>query len=117
MIKIKRSSKYHAVKTYVGGIKLDSKKEARRYSELLLMQTAGVIQNLRRQVRFELQPAYTKANGEHVKNIVYVADFVYFDTRRNSMVIEDTKGVKTQVYKLKKKMFEYVYPTYCFIET
>lgn len=84
----------------------DSKREAQRYVELKQMAKAGAIEGLILQPRFELQPAYKK-NGENKRKIEYVADFMY--TQNGETVVEDVKGVRTPVYKMKKKIFEYVY--------
>lgn len=97
-------SKYHAHKTIVDGITFDSNKEAKRYGELKLMERAGVIKNLRRQVRFELIPAFD-VHGKHYRPTSYVADFVYLDAKTGDEVVEDVKGMRTDVYKLKAKMF------------
>lgn len=102
-------NKYSAKKTVVDGITFDSKLEAKRYTELLWLQKAGEISNLQRQVPFTLQEAFTK-NGKRYRAIKYVADFVYTDNRKLMTVVEDTKGKETDVYKLKKKLFEKVYP-------
>lgn len=102
-------SKYSNKKVVVDGIKFDSLLEANRWQELKLLQRAKQIQNLDRQVRFELQPSYKK-NNKTIKAINYVADFVYYDLNKKKMIVEDTKGFKTDVYKLKKKIFEYVFP-------
>lgn len=101
-------SKYHATKTVVDGITFDSKKEAKRYAELKLMERAGVIKDLQRQVRYELIPAFD-AGGKHYRPTSYVADFVYADTKSGEEVVEDCKGFRTEVYKLKAKMFAYKY--------
>ena len=99
-------SKYKATKTVYDGIRFDSKKEANRYAELKLLEKNGRIENIQLQVKFELQPAYTFL-GKKVRAIYYVADFVYFDKSTKETVVEDVKGVRTPVYQLKKKMFEY----------
>lgn len=90
-------SKYHAKKTVVDGIIFQSRKEAKRYQELKLMQRAGLISDLRRQVKYELIP---KQQGERA--VSYIADFVY--TENGKTVVEDVKGVRTPVYKIKKKL-------------
>ena len=100
--------KYGNKKTEYNGEKFDSRLEARRYTELALMERAGVIKDLRRQVPFELIPPYV-THGRKVRPAEYIADFVY--EKDGETVVEDTKGVKTEVYKLKKKLFEYRYPT------
>lgn len=81
------------------GIVHDSKKEAQRWSELLLMQRAGYIEDLRRQVKFELIP---KQDGERACH--YVADFVYRDAITEDVIVEDTKGFETDVFKIKRKL-------------
>lgn len=90
-------SKYHATRTVVDGITFDSKREAARYTELKLMQRAGLISDLRRQVKFELIP---KQQGERA--VSYIADFVYSEDGQT--VVEDVKGVRTPVYRIKKKL-------------
>lgn len=104
----KKKPKYGANKTFYDGIKFDSQREANRYAELKLLEKAGRIENLQLQVTYELQPAF-EFLGSRIRAINYVADFVYFDKRTNETVVEDVKGMKTPVYKLKKKMFEYRY--------
>jgi len=96
---LKKESKYHNRKVKVDGITFDSIKEADRWRELRLMEQAGEIVGLVRQVRIELIPK-TKL----YRAISYVADFVYFDKRTGKTVYEDVKGMKTDVYKLKKKL-------------
>ena len=105
----KGNSKYKAKKTEVDGIKFDSQKEANRYLDLLALQKVGLIQDLHRQVKFELQPSYKK-KGKTIRAITYIADFVYYDTFKGEKIVEDTKGYRTEIYKLKKKIFEYKYP-------
>lgn len=99
-------NKYHNTKIIIDGIKFDSKKEGNRYKELKLLEKLGIIDNLRLQVPFELQPSF-KYKNKTIRAITYVADFVYFDNEKNKMIIEDTKGMKTEVYKLKRKMMMY----------
>lgn len=98
-------NKYSNIKTMTAdGIKHDSRKEARRWVELTLLQRAGEISDLKRQVKYELIP---KQEGERA--VTYIADFVYNDNKTGNTVIEDCKGFKTDVYKLKKKLFQYRY--------
>lgn len=99
-----RNSKYHAQKTVLDGIKFDSKKEANRYAELKIMERAGLISGLQRQVRFELIPAFD-VDGKHYRPTSYVADFVYTDVKSGKQVVEDCKGFRTDIYRLKAKMF------------
>jgi len=92
-----KRSKYGAIKTEIEGIMFDSKHEAKRYQELRLLEQAGEIENLRLQVPYELIE-----KSKYGRSIKYVADFVY---RRNGLtVVEDAKGVRTPVYRLKKRM-------------
>lgn len=95
-------SKYHATKTTVDGITFDSRNEANRYLVLKGMEEDGIIGNLRRQVRYELVPAFD-VDGRHYRPVYYVADFVYVEDGKD--VVEDVKGVRTDVYKLKSKLF------------
>ena len=99
-------SKYKAKKTMVNGIEFDSKKEANRYATLLLLEKSGRIKDLKLQPIYELVPKFKK-NGKSYRKTTYKADFEYFDTKLNKRVVEDVKGFKTDVYKLKKKLFEY----------
>lgn len=97
-------NKYRNIKTVVDGVTFDSKKEARRYSELKLLEKARQIYGL------DLQPQYLlQVNGEKIG--VYKADFRYIDrsTVPNKIVVEDCKGVKTPVYRLKKKLVKAIY--------
>lgn len=90
-------NKYNAKKTYVDGIAFDSKKEAKRYQELKLLERGGVISDIDCQVKFELLP---KQDGERA--VKYIADFVYKEN--GQVIVEDVKGKKTQVYILKRKL-------------
>lgn len=101
-------SKYRAVKTKVNNIMFDSKLEAKRYTELLMMEKSGRIEKLELQPSFLLQPSFKK-NGKTYRKIEYIADFKYYDTIKGKWVIEDTKGIETDVFKIKKKLFEYKY--------
>lgn len=95
-------SKYGAIKTELDGIKFDSKGEANHYAGLKLLERAGVIQNLKLQPRFTLQDSFIY-NGHKIRKIEYVADFLYI--KDGQTIVEDYKGMKTQVYRLKRKMF------------
>lgn len=96
-------SKYNARKVTLDGYTFDSKKEAERYVYLKLLESAGEIFNLELQPRFELQEAF-KHNGKTIRKIEYVADFRYTD-KNGATVVEDVKGMQTDVYKLKRKLF------------
>lgn len=110
--KLTKSSKnkYGAKKTAVNGITFDSKKEAKRYQELLLLQDSGAITHLRRQVKYVLIPSQKDENGKVIeRECSYIADFVYHDFLSNEVVVEDTKGFRTADYKIKKKLMLYVH--------
>lgn len=100
-------NKYGNKKVYVNNIKFDSKHEAEIYLNLKMMERGKVITDLRRQVPFELQPSF-KMNGKTVRAIKYIADFVFVNEKGETEVW-DAKGVQTEVYKIKKKLFEYKY--------
>lgn len=102
-------NKYGNRKVFVGAMAFDSKLEAIRYHELLLMQKAGIICDLKTQVPFILQPSFKKG-GKTIRAITYKADFVYTVCGTGATVVEDTKGFRTEVYNIKKKIFEYIYP-------
>ena len=102
-------NKYGNRKVEIDGIGFDSQLEANRYCQLKILERANEIKDLRRQVEFIIQPSYKK-NNKTIKAIKYIADFVYYDVRKEKTIIEDTKGFKNEVYKLKKKIFEYKYP-------
>ena len=104
-------NKYRNEKIEWNGERFDSKKELQRYQKLLLIQRAGGIRNLKRQVPFILQPTF-KLNGKTFLSIRYIADFVYEAPDKNGnvkKVVEDVKGFKTDVYEIKRKMFARVY--------
>lgn len=82
----------------------DSQKEARRYDELALLLKAGKISNLRLQQTFTLQDGYISASGDAVRALTYKADFFY--TSDGKSIVEDVKGVKTEAYKIKKKLMQ-----------
>lgn len=113
-----RRSKYGNRKTVVDGITFDSQKEAQRYRELLLLERAGKISYLDRQTKFTLIPAQREPSTETYKRgcnkgkpkpgkllekeCSYIADFAYFQD--DKYVVEDTKGVRTEAYKIKRKL-------------
>ena len=101
--------KYFNQEITIDGIKFASKKEAKRYQELKWLEKANEISELRLQVPFELQPSFKK-DGKTIRKIEYIADFVYYDVKQDKYIVEDTKGFRTEVFKIKKKLFEYKYP-------
>ena len=115
----KSSNKYNAQKTVINGVQFDSRKESIRSATLEQMMSAGKISGLKRQARFILQEGYINNQGQKIRPIYYIADFMYFDNEKQCWVVEDVKGSKatlTEVYKIKKKMFGYKYPEYIFVE-
>lgn len=109
------ASKYRNHKTTTAHGSFDSKGEARRYSELEHLSGLGRISDLKRQVRFTLQEKFKGPDGKTVRAIVFVADFTY--TEMGRQIVEDFKGVRTAVFKMKKKMFQAKYPDMEFRET
>jgi hypothetical protein len=95
-------SKYHATKTKVGDLTFDSKLEARRWNELLMLQRNGAITALQRQVPFEMT-----VNGHLI--CTYRADFVYTLTESGDRIVEDAKGVMTPEFRLKAKLMEAIH--------
>lgn len=108
-------TKYNARKTEVDGITFASKRESERYTELKLLERAGLITDLELQPSFELQPAFMY-DGKKEMAIVYKADFQYFDVETNTIITEDVKGVRTEIYKLKRKMLLRNFPYVIFRE-
>lgn len=119
-MKVFRSkSKYASEKTVLDGITFDSRKEARRYAMLRLMEKKGLITNLQRQVPFDLAPAqyvdvvrHLKTKDKTVQVMVrrpmrYIADFTYYENGR--YIVEDTKGFRTDEYKKKKNLMRRIY--------
>lgn len=109
------ASKYRNVKCVFSGIKFDSKKEAARYAELAMLERAGRISGLERQVRFEVCPKVPGLKGSRAR--YYVADFVYAEDGKK--VIEDVKSLitkKNPVYTLKKQLVQVKFPEYEFRE-
>lgn len=103
--------KYHNTKTEVDGVMFDSLKEANRFQELRMLEKAGQIKDLRRQVRYELQEGFIGMYGKPVRPIYYIADADYWENGKH--IVEDTKSPATRKiksYRLKKKMFEKRYP-------
>ena len=95
-------AKYNNIKTTINGCKFDSKKEANRYLELREMERRGEISNLELQVKYPLT-----VNGTIVCS--YICDFRYVEKGYLTYVIEDVKGVKTPLYRLKNKLMKAIY--------
>jgi len=102
--------KYNNTKIEVDGFKFDSKKESKRYQELKILKKAGIIKDFKMQVPYLLIPSQkdtiTKKTLE--RPVKYLADFVVigFD---NTEIVEDTKGMRTALYILKRKLMLYVH--------
>ncbi len=95
-------NKYRNEKIICDGMTFDSKKEYRRWCELCLLEKAGEIKDLQRQIEFELIPAQ-RIDGKVVeRKCSYVADFVYHEGAE--LIVEDSKGVKTKEYIIKRKL-------------
>lgn len=113
-------AKYRNEKVQVNGIVFDSKKEARRYQELLFLERAGEIMDLQMQVKYVLIPEQREESHETYKKgpkkgfakpgrllereCAYVADFQYYDVSADTLVVEDTKGFRTKDYIIKRKL-------------
>lgn len=103
---------------YSDGMMFDSRKEARRYHDLLLLQRTGKIRDLQRQVPFLLLPDQREPDtvgprggvykGKVIeRKVIYIADFCYYDNKSGDYVVEDAKGFRTEKYLLKRKMMLY----------
>lgn len=99
---MKRPRKYGNTPTVVDGIRFASKKEAKRYGELKLLEKVGEIADL------ELQPKFPLVvNG--VKVCTYIGDFRYRNVRQDQVIVEDAKGVRTDVFIIKSKLTKAVH--------
>ena len=131
-------TKYGAKKTTVNGITFDSKLEAERYQQLMLLEKAGEISQLHLQVEFQILKGWTDPGialvpeydserdiiytiyqkpmkaGERIRSRFYVADFVYYDTKSRMWIVEDTKGMETPEFRRKWDMVKSQYPQYDF---
>lgn len=100
-------NKFSNDKVEHNGMKFDSRAEFEYYLLLEYKQKRGEIRDLQRQVPFTLQPSFKDSNGKTVREIKYIADFVYYDTDTGIRHIVDVKGMKTEVYKIKAKIMAY----------
>lgn len=101
------SLKYRNKIVEIDGIKFRSKKESKRYGELKLLMRVGEIFCLEMQPRF---PLYIESNGEKIFLCTYVGDFKY-KTKGGQEVVEDVKGMRTELFKLKEKLYNAQYTT------
>ena len=108
-------TKYHSRKTEVNGIMFDSKLEAERYVQLRLLQKAGEISDLKLKPQFQIFMGYTDSEtGERHGSRYYEADFKYLDLATHCVIVEDTKGIETDVFRLKWELVQSEYPQYLF---
>lgn len=105
-------NKYHNKPVEIDGIKFDSMAEGTRYRELDLLQRHGQISNLRVHPKYILQEAF-KYHGIPERAITYEGDFEYISD--GIQICEDVKGVRTEVFKIKRKLFINKYPDICFV--
>lgn len=105
-----KESKYHSRRMEIDGIVFSSRKEGRRYQELKLMEQQGEITDLSLQKKYVIFP---KQKDE--RKIEYRADF-YYRLPNGTEVVEDTKGMRTAVYIIKRKLFKFFYPEVKFVE-
>lgn len=111
-------NKYYSKKVEYDGIRFDSKKEAKRYRELILLERAGKIKDLQMQVKYELIPSQRDMSGRVIERaVIYIADFVYTDisTPVHRLIVEDIKGYRNTKggayanYVIKRKLMLYRY--------
>lgn len=95
-------NKYHARKVTINGIKFDSEAEGRRYLFLKSEQEAGRISDLECHPKYALLEPF-ECRGVKYRGIKYIADFEYIED--GNRITEDVKGMKTQVFRLKEKLF------------
>jgi hypothetical protein len=108
MEKKKKRNKFNAVKTTVNGIKFDSKLEAKRYGQLILIEKGGLIKHLKLQVPFRLDMSHkTCPCCKAVNYKRYVADFTYIED--GQLVVEDAKGKPTVDFRRKKRLMKAIY--------
>lgn len=105
-LKVGKINKYKNKIVNCNGLKFHSKKEANRYKELKLLEHHGSLQDLELQPKFELMPKIN-TDGYKIRKMTYIADFRYKEFIDGVWVdtIEDVKGFKTQVYKIKRSFF------------
>jgi len=106
-----KMNKYRNKKVKVSGLTFDSKREYQRWRSLLFMEKSGLIEDLKRQVSFDLIPTL-KYNGKTLRKIIYKADFTYFENGK--LIVEDSKGFQTPEFKIKHRLFLIKYPDHEF---
>lgn len=106
-------SKFHNVPTEVDGTTFDSKAEAARYRQLVLLERTGVIRGLKLQPPYEVHPAFTDNEGKRHRKVSYIGDFQYVEGKQ--LTVEDVKGKETEAFKIKAKLFRARYPGIKFV--
>ena len=108
-------TKYHTQKTVVDGITFASRLESERFQQLRLLEKAGEISHLKLQVEFQISQGWIDPEtGEKVRSHFYVADFMYVDKNEQIVIVEDTKGMETDTFRLKWDIVKSMYPQYEF---
>lgn len=102
-------NKYKNKRVIYNGHTFDSIKEANMYASLLILEKAKEIEDLVLQPKYILLESFEDANEKKHRPIVYYADFEFFDVKKRRVRIIDCKGMKTEVYKIKKKLFNNLY--------
>lgn len=102
-----RRNKYGAIRTTIGGIVFDSKLESQHYQELMLQEKAGEISGLEIQKEFVI-------SVNDCQICIYIADFFYKDEKMERWVVSDSKGVVTDVFRLKFKLMKAIFPAYIY---
>ena len=108
-------NKYGNKKTMVDGFEFDSKLEAKRYNELKMLLKSGVITDLTLQKVFLLQDGFSYASKKRTTYNICLRFFIT-KIKKGNEIVEDAKGFKTDVYKIKRKLFLYKYPHIVFRE-
>ena len=101
----KRRNKFGAIKTKVDGVMFDSRLESQWYGYLKILGTAGQIEGLELQKEFVLKVADKQI-------CIYISDYFFFDKLKKKWVVGDAKGVLTDVFKIKWKLMQSLYPDY-----
>jgi len=111
--KMNKKNKYKNKKCEWNGLKFDSDGELKHYKHLLILQAAGEISDLRRQIKFVLIPAFKKERAT-----IYICDFIY-KLKDGTLIADEykSKPTRTQSYIIKRKLFKIKYPEYKFIES
>ena len=104
-----------AHRTYLG-IRFDSKAEMNRYLELLALERVGKVRDIELQPEFVLIPGFTHAEAGKLRPLKYRADFRYQETAGNRIIVEDVKGCRTDVYRIKRTLLLWRYPDLHFVE-